>query len=191
MISGISGNSMMYLQQAQSMQKDLFIAVDSDGSGGLSQSELDTWSKNMSSETGQTVDTSKAISSFDKDGDGALSSTEFASFLQSTGLKGPDGPPPPPQSQDSDSTDSSSSSSQSADSIISSYDTNGDGVLSSSELQAYLDKSTQDSSSNSLSYIEQALSAYIANMGQSTDSSQLGSDLTYINNLNINCDVSA
>jgi len=75
MISGISGNSMMYLQQAQSMQKDLFIAVDSDGSGGLSQSELDTWSKNMSSETGQTVDTSKAISSFDKDGDGALELT--------------------------------------------------------------------------------------------------------------------
>jgi Ca2+-binding EF-hand superfamily protein len=196
MINGISNNSTMILQQAQSMQQrqkppDLFQALDSDSSGGISQSELDTWAKNMSSETGNAIDTSKAFSSYDSDTDGALSSAELKSFLQSSGVKPPDGgppPPPPTSNQTSENTTTSSLSTTSSDSIISGYDLNGDGMLSSSELQQFLDSVAQNSSSKDSSYLGQALSTYLTNMEQSN---KTGSSSSYINNLNITIDFSA
>jgi Ca2+-binding EF-hand superfamily protein len=192
MIEGISGSGMQYMLQAQQMQHrqgpppDMFKALDSNNSGGIDQSELDVWAKDMSSKTGQTIDTSKAISSYDADGDGMLSSTELDSFFQSSGIKGPDGPPPPPSSsQGSERGSEASKSGKSADSIISSYDADGDGVLSSSELQSYLDATQQNSTSNDLSsLLEQALSAY------TVQSMKSGSSLC-INNLNVRFDLSA
>jgi Ca2+-binding EF-hand superfamily protein len=191
MISGIgnSSNYMSYLQQAQTTQHkqgfpDMFKALDSDGSGGITQSELETWAKNMSSETGKTIDTSKAVSTYDSDGNGVLNSTELKSFLESNGIKSPQegampqGSPP-----------SQAGSATSADSIISSYDLNGDGVLSSSELQAYLDDTGQTSSANDSSFLAQAISAYLTNMGQSTSTG--ASNFSNIENLNLNIDFSA
>ena len=151
---------------------DLFTALDTDGSGGVSQSELDTWATNMSSETGKTLDTSKAISTYDTDGNGELSSTEFKSFLDASGIK----PPPPPESSESNA------STTTANSVLSKYDTNGDGVLSATELQAYLDdisstSSTDSSSSSSLnSIVAKALSAYASN--QATNLQNLFQSIT-------------
>jgi len=62
---------------------EMFKKLDSDGSGGLSQTELDTWAKDFSSMTGQTIDTKNAISTYDKDGDGALSKTEMDTMMKS------------------------------------------------------------------------------------------------------------
>jgi Ca2+-binding EF-hand superfamily protein len=193
MISGISNgnNCMTYMQQAQSTQHksgppDLFQALDTDGSGEIDQSELDTWAKNMSSKTGMPVKTSEAISTYDSDGNGSLSSTELHSFLESTGIKPPaDGPPPgPPPGSVAKTGDTSSGN---ADSIISAYDTNGDGVLSSSELQPYLDDTNNTSSENYLSLIAQALSAYLQNTGQSTSAA---SGASSVDGLNIAIDFS-
>jgi Ca2+-binding EF-hand superfamily protein len=147
----------------------LFNALDTDGSGGVSQSELETWAQNMSEETGNTIDTTDAVTTYDTDGDGELSSTELKSFLDASGVPSPEtagmAPPhPPSRSSDSSETDSSSSS---ADGILSKYDTNGDGVLSATELQAYLDD--QSSSINDL--IAKALSAYTSNIGSSQSNS--------------------
>jgi Ca2+-binding EF-hand superfamily protein len=126
---------------------DLFKALDGDGSGGIDQSELDTWAKDMSSVTGKTIDTTQAISTYDADGDGVLSSTELKSFLDSTGIKPPAGGPPPcPPPSGADTA--SNAPSTSADTIISGYDSNGDGVLSSSELQQYLDDIGKTSSTD-------------------------------------------
>jgi len=143
--------------------ENLFTALDTDSSNGVSQSELDTWSQNMSDDTGNTIDTTDAITAYDTDGDGELSSTELKSFLDASGVPSPQtagmAPPPPPSSESSDT----SSSTSSASSVISKYDTNGDGVLSASELQAYLD----DQSSSIESLISKAMSAYTSSIGSS------------------------
>lgn len=141
---------------------DLFKALDTDSSDGLSLSELDAWAQDISEETGQTIDTSSAISTYDTDGSGELSSTELKNFLDASGIK----PPPPPGSSES------TASTAKADSVMSKYDTNGDGVLSSEELQAYLndnDSSSSTSLTSALSIIEKALNAYLMNMGKSTN----------------------
>jgi Ca2+-binding EF-hand superfamily protein len=162
--------------------QDLFSALDIDESGGVSQSELDSWAKNISSETGKTIDSSSAISTYDSDSDGVLSSEELKSFLEANGIEAPNqgfmppGPPPP----------ETGSAVKSADSIISGYDTNGDGVLSSAELQTYLDDTEQTSSSNDSNILAQAISSYLMNMGKSTSTGFSA----YIENLNLNIDFS-
>jgi len=143
---------------------DLAVALDTDGSGGVSQSELETWAQNMSEETGNTLDTTDAVTTYDTDGDGELSSTELKSYLDASGVPSPEtagmAPPPPPPASGSEDAGSSS-----ADTVISKYDTNGDGVLSSAELQAYLD---DQSTASSDSLTAKALSAYSSNTGSST-----------------------
>ena len=64
MVSGISSSNSY-------MNYMLFEALDTDGSGGISQSELDTWAKKMSSVTGTTIDTTNAVSTYGTNGGGA------------------------------------------------------------------------------------------------------------------------
>jgi Ca2+-binding EF-hand superfamily protein len=182
-----------YTQQSQSTQNkqmppDLFQALDEDSSGGVDQTELDTWATNMSTATGNTIDTSTAISTYDTDEDGALSTTELKSFLDASGIKGPNGGPPPGPPPSEESTASTTNSSQTADSLISSYDTNGDGVLSSSELQTYLDDIGQTSSDSDLSTVTQAISSYLANMGKSAGEY---ASSRYSTNLDLSIDIAA
>lgn len=139
----------------------LFSALDTDSSSGVSQSELDEWAAAMSAETGQEIDTADAIATYDADEDGELNAEELMSFMDASGIK-----PPPPSGGagmmgGAESTDDSTTS---AASVIDSYDTNGDGVLSSAELQAYLDDQEAK--------MQQAVSAYSMNFG-SDDSSDL------------------
>jgi hypothetical protein len=130
----------------------------------MTQAELDTWATDMAQATGNTIDTTNAISTYGTDG--TLTASEFQSFLAANGISAPQNvgmaPPPPPESSGMDSSTTSSTSS--AESIISKYDTNGDGLLSASELQAYLD---DQSSSSTNSLIAQALSAYTSSLGNS------------------------
>jgi len=138
---------------------NLFHALDTDSSDGVSLSELETWAQNMSADTGNTIDTTDAITAYDMDGSGELSSTELKSFLEASGVPSPQtamAPPPPPPPGNS----GTSSASTSADSVISEYDTDGDGVLSSTELQAYLN----DQSSSDSSLFAKALSAYTSTL---------------------------
>ena len=156
-----------------SASTDLFNAITG-GSSTMTQAELDTWATDMSQATGNTIDTTSAMSTYGTDG--TLTSSEFQSFLDANGISAPQNagmappPPPPPFSGSSETSSSTTSSTSSADSIISEYDTNGDGVLSASELQAYLDDNSSTSSTTSSSLVEQALSAYLMNMGLSSSS---------------------
>ena len=63
---------------------EIFKKLDSDGSGGLNQSELDVMTKNISSMTGQTIDTKNAISTYDANGDGQLDKTEMDTMMKAT-----------------------------------------------------------------------------------------------------------
>ena len=157
-----------------SASTDLFNAITG-GSSTMTQAELDTWATDMSQATGQTIDTTNAISTYGTDG--TLTSSEFQSFLDANGISAPQNfgmaPPPPPPPESSETDSSTTSSTSNAESIISKYDTNGDGVLSASELQAYLDDNSSTSSTTSSSLVEQALSTYLTNMGLSPSSTGL------------------
>ena len=63
---------------------EMFKKLDSDGSGGLNQSELDIMAKNISSMTGQTIDTKNAISTYDANGDSQLDKTEMDTMMKAT-----------------------------------------------------------------------------------------------------------
>ncbi len=116
-----------------------FNEVDADGSGGISEEELTALASNISEQTGQTLDTSEALTNYDSNEDGELNDTELKSFMDASGIK----PPPPPQSAGISGTGSEEEST--AESILSSYDTDSDGALSISELQSYLDSMKQSS----------------------------------------------
>jgi len=166
MLNGIGncGSCSGYLQQqamGRSDPSDLFDKVDSDASGGISQTELEAWAGAMSDETGVSIDTADAVSTWDEDGDGVLNDEELASFMRET-------MPPPPgnrgmgpaasaeglfQALDADESTGISESELTqwaenmseetgnaldVSSTFSDYDLDGDGELSSSELDSFL-----------------------------------------------------
>jgi Ca2+-binding EF-hand superfamily protein len=157
---------MMRIGHGHGHRGGLFKALDTDGSGGISQDELDQWAGAVSDKTGTTINTAGAVSTYDADGNGELSRGELKSFMEASGVKPPAAPEGSGMTNATGSTDTSSTTS--ADGIISAYDTNGDGVLSSDELQAYLDD-TGAASLNTL--VQEALSAYAMNSGNNRFSS--------------------
>ncbi len=77
----------------QAMQRsDPFQALDSDGDGVASQSELETLAALVEERTGQVLDVEEALSTYDADGDGGLNEEEMKTFVKESGF----GPPPPP-----------------------------------------------------------------------------------------------
>ena len=137
----------------------LFSSIDSDGSGGLSSSELQSFVDTMSKDTrgallsvqegatssdgtSATSSTSsssaEAFDAIDADGDGAISESELSGFLQANM---PPPPPPPDGGAEgaSSSTSSASSSSGEASDLLTSMDTDGDGSVSQSELSSFLE----------------------------------------------------
>lgn len=95
MMSGISsmGNCMaaMALPPANGQQGPggPFAKIDSDGSGGISETELAVFADDISAATGDTIDTTDALSTYDSDGDGTLNGEEMKSFMTDTGLRPP------------------------------------------------------------------------------------------------------
>ena len=137
MVNGIGSNTnyMCCLQTGTPRSSpgpaEMFNKVDSDGSGGISQSELETFAEGMSSKTGGSIDTTDAVSTYDADGNGELSSDEFGSFMQANmpppgGMGGPHGP----GGMSGDEEDTSSSG------YLDPLDTNGDGTVDAQEAAA-------------------------------------------------------
>ena len=97
----------------------------------LTQSELETFAPR----NGPSTD--ELFGKVDTDGNGLISETEFTTDMAK--LDRPMPPPPPPPNMGSNSTTGSSSDSsdtESVSSIFNSLDTNGDGVIDLSELEA-------------------------------------------------------
>jgi Ca2+-binding EF-hand superfamily protein len=81
----------------------MFKKTDSDGSGGISQTELKSLSDSIKEKTGNTLDaSSEAFAGYDSDGNGSLSGEELKTVLDnsgfgpSQGMQGMAPPPPPP-----------------------------------------------------------------------------------------------
>lgn len=127
---------------------EMFAKVDSDGSGGVDEAELQTMLEDISQKTGTSVDGNAAelLSQMDSDGDGSLSQTELDEGMRSL--------LPPPSTMDfaqSRGADDGSGS----DDLFGKIDTDGDGKVSSDELQALFDKmGVQEDASERLSQLD-------------------------------------
>lgn len=97
MVSSIGGGG------SGGMVLNLFKKFDNDSSGGISPSELKTFSEDMEKKTGNTLDVGdSAFTTYDADSDETLSTAELDSLLESNKPEPPAGggqgmgPPPPP-----------------------------------------------------------------------------------------------
>lgn len=117
----------------------LLAKIDADGSGGVSGTELQGLLDDVAKKTGASSQTSAAdlVQQYDSDGDGSLNADELGKTMQSV-------MPPPPSTMAfaqsrSDST-STGATGQAGDDLFGKVDTDGDGAVSQTELQALLEK---------------------------------------------------
>lgn len=113
MVNGIGGAGMQHPPQ------DFYKKVDSDSSGGISQTELQTMAEKLKEKSGTSLDTSdEAFSGYDSDGDGSLSMDELNGVMQNSGfgpalgMQGGAPPVPPQQGMEAYSASGASTSSQ-------------------------------------------------------------------------------
>lgn len=66
--------------------------MDSDSSGGISQSEFEILAEGITAVTGAEVNAEEALTTFDTDGDGELNGEELFQAMTANGVQ----PPPPP-----------------------------------------------------------------------------------------------
>jgi Ca2+-binding EF-hand superfamily protein len=143
-ISGVSGNASAWSAMSTSRasrQQEMFKKVDSDGSGSVDATELQSMFDDIAKHTGTAMSTTAAdaLSKMDSNGDGSLDASELDKGMKSLmpqpsstmafaqARNGEGGPPPPPPSDGTSSTSSSS---------IDPLDTNKDGVVSEQERAA-------------------------------------------------------
>ena len=83
-IGGI-GSGMMQSMYTQGIKRQdpgkMFNKIDTDGSGGISQAELDAVSDKVAQRTGHTPDVANAVASYDLDGDSMLSKAEMKDMM--------------------------------------------------------------------------------------------------------------
>ncbi len=116
----------------------LLSKIDADGSGGVSDTELQGLLDDVAKKTGVSSQTSAAdlVKQYDANGDGSLNADELGQTMQSV-------LPPPPstmafaQSRSGDS--SSTATGQAGDDLFGKVDSDGDGSVSKTELQALLE----------------------------------------------------
>ena len=149
-ISGVGGASSAWpeMSSARAQMKDrLFSKVDTDGSGSVDKSELQSMLDDIAKKTGATAQSADALfGKLDTDGDGSISKDELDAGMKSLMPKpastiafaqqsaAPQGPQPGPPPGTSAATDNSSSTSSST--ATDPLDTNGDGVVSAAERAA-------------------------------------------------------
>jgi Ca2+-binding EF-hand superfamily protein len=119
----------------------LLSKIDTDGSGGVSDTELQGLLDNVAKKTGVSSQTSAAdlAKQYDANGDGSLNADELGKTLQSV-------LPPPPstmalaQSRGGEGSSSATSATgQAGDDLFGKVDSDGDGAVSKTELQALLE----------------------------------------------------
>lgn len=140
-VSGSSGNDPWAAMKAQrsQMQAKMFAKVDTDSSGGVDATELQTVMTDISKKTGTAVSSEETAALFkqmDSNADGSLSSDEMAKGMQAMMQ-------PPTSTMDfaqSRGMGGEGGSGGSQDDLFAKVDSNGDGSISKTEMQAMMDK---------------------------------------------------
>lgn len=116
----------------------LLSKLDADGSGGVSDTELQGLLDDVAKKTGVSSQTSAAdlVQQYDSDGDGSLNADELGKTMQSM-------LPPPPSTmafaQSRGDSDTAAATGQAGDDLFGKVDGDGDGAVSQTELQALLE----------------------------------------------------
>ena len=118
----------------------LLSKIDADGSGGVSDTELQGLLDDVAKKTGVRSQTSAAdlVKQYDANGDGSLDADELGQTMQSV-------LPPPPstmafaQSRSGDNSTNAAATGQAGDDLFGKVDSDGDGSVSQTELQALLE----------------------------------------------------
>lgn len=150
-ISGVSsaGDAWANMKaQRSQMQAKMFTKVDTDSSGGVDKTELQSLLDDVAKKTGVTnnSNTNELFSKMDSNSDGSLSSDELGQGMQSI-------MPPPPSTMDFAKARSASSTSG-EDDLFGKVDTDGNGSVSKEEMQSLMklmDKLASDSGLGSTS----------------------------------------
>ncbi|MDO9167124.1 MAG: EF-hand domain-containing protein [Rhodoferax sp.] len=151
-ISGVSsaGDAWANMKaQRSQMQAKMFTKVDTDSSGGVDKTELQSLLDDVAKKTGVTnsSNTNELFSKMDSNSDGSLSSDELGQGMESI-------MPPPPSTMDFAKVRSDSSSASGEDDLFGKVDTDGNGSVSKEEMQSLMklmDKLASDSGSDSSS----------------------------------------
>ena len=136
--SAWSGASVQRASRPPPSPERLLSKIDADGSGGVSDTELQGLLDDVAKKTGVSSQTSAAdlVKQYDANGDGSLNADELGKTMQNV-------LPPPPstmafaQSRSGDS--SSAATGQAGDDLFGKVDSDGDGSVSQTELQALLE----------------------------------------------------
>lgn len=146
-ISGVSSSgdawANMKAQRSQ-MQAKMFTKVDTDSSGGIDKTELQSLIDDVAKKTGVANSSSsdELFSKMDANSDGSLSQDELGKGMKEI--------LPPPSTMDfAQSRSNSSTSSSGKDDLFSKVDTDGSGGVSQTELQTLMAKMSSDSGSGS------------------------------------------
>ncbi len=91
---GSSMNIMMRSTIQRPDKEQMFVKIDTDGSGAINQGELTTFAENISKMTGETINVEEALETYDTDGDGGLSRKEMDSMMKDK-MAGREPPMPP------------------------------------------------------------------------------------------------
>jgi Ca2+-binding EF-hand superfamily protein len=113
MVNGIQGFSNVNAQTMEEMREKMFTRLDADSDGQISLTEIETATKEASGTGDRFTRMLENLTAADADGDGVITREEFDQMA----------PPPPP-------------SRPSSEELFNSLDTDGDGQISLTELQA-------------------------------------------------------
>jgi Ca2+-binding EF-hand superfamily protein len=161
--STISGSIISQGVRSRPDPAEKFQQLDANGSGSLDKTELSELAKELSKMANKTLDVEASITTYDTDGDGALSQEETDTMMRET-MGPPPGPPPegsgigPDKAaffKELDSDTSGGLSQEELDAMaedlaaitgqnidmseaLSKYDADGDGELNAEELEAMM-----------------------------------------------------
>ena len=179
----------MLSQSMQQRKDDLFSKVDSSGDGSIDTTEFSELARKLAENSGSSIDADEAFSTYDADGDGVLNEEELDTFMKDNAPPPPPGGMNAmggmnmqqnmlddlfskiDSNSDSsvDSTEfaefaekiSATGTSVDTDEVFSTYDADGDGVLSEEELGSFMkDNAPPPPAPPSQSQMQNAASAY-------------------------------
>ena len=112
----------------------LLSKIDADGNGGVSDTELQGLLDDVAKKSGVSSQTSAAdlVKQYDSNGDGNLNADELGKTMQSV-------LPPPPSTMAFAQSRGDSATGQAGDDLFGKVDSDGDGAVSKTELQALLE----------------------------------------------------
>lgn len=141
-ISNVSGGNNAWAAQRSAMQTRMFAKVDTDSSGSVNASELQTMLDDVSKHTGVSFQKTaqELLTAMDGNGDGTLGSDELAQGMQSI-------LPPPPSTMEF--AQARNGATDGSDDLFSKVDTDGDGSVSKTEMSDFVAKMGKNADSSS------------------------------------------